>query len=93
MRIRKRPTYKELQSAYSELSDDCYDLENTVFKLLEKLEAVRSIPADRLDMLADWLDLKDSQRGVQEDEVQRDLRSWAGTLRKVQEPYRKVLNK
>lgn len=37
-------------------------------------------PPEKLEMLADWLDIKTPEQG---NEVQVDLRKWASNIRKV----------
>ena len=38
---------------------------------------------DKLDLLADWLDLKDAQEGRDGVEIQLDLRRWARLVREA----------
>lgn len=42
---------------------------------------VAGVNPDRLEALADWLDVVDQGRGVTDDGVQRDLRAWASQVR------------
>lgn len=44
------------------------------------LAQVREIDAEKLRLLADWIDVIDAQRGSDGDEAQRDLRKWADAL-------------
>lgn len=48
-------------------------------------EALKALPdPDKLELLAEWFDMEDSQKDYQRGgEVQRDLRQWAHLARKT----------
>lgn len=59
-------------------------LEQIIILTKQRDEALAALPdAEKLDILAEWVDLKDAESGSTSTEVQHALREWAAKARIV----------